>query len=279
MLPDSITRSTTTLKRAVVIFGYGVLGSVGTAVVALVLLNLTEPLQAVVYNVFYLRVGPSDATETAILTHFLVSGVTGLGVAMLAGEYLSDRGANLPSLLAGVAALLTLVAVFFVVALAGLAAFLTALLLLAFAVLGIPLVLRFRFGVRSGGLPAFVGGIPVIVLLLFLAGFGLGWGWGYVVIAEEVPASTIDSSAVEFETVPEVRDDLFVAGDCEMTSDDRRRCYLQLRGYEHELPAVRFLARHGVRCPYQNTHSGATDALVAIHNGTYYQVTCSPHGD
>ena len=88
-----------------------------------------------IYELFYLQVGPSEATETAILTYFIVGGIVGL---------------------------------------AGLAAFLTALLVLAIGLVGVPLALRFRCGVRSGGVPAFVGGIPVIVPLLLVAGFGLG---------------------------------------------------------------------------------------------------------
>lgn len=271
------TLSGVTLRRVGVLLGYGVLGVVGTAAVALVVLNVSEPVQAVVYDLFYLRVGPGAATETAILTHFLASGVVAISVPLLVGDYISDRGTNRRTLAWAVAALLGLVVVFLVVALAGLAAFLTALLVLAVGLVGIPVVLRYRFGVRSGAVPAFVGGIPVIVLLLFLAGFGLGWGWGYVMIAEEVPASSVDGSVADFDEVPEVRDDLF-AGDC-TTRDGRRECILQLRGSEHEMAAVRFMDRHGVRCPYQNTYTGEEDAFHAEHDGTVYRVTCSPHGD
>ena len=144
------------------------------------------------YDLFYLRVGPSEATETAILVHFLTSGIIGLSVPMVIGDSLSDRGANLPTLAWGIATLLALLLVFLVVALAGLAAFLTALIVLAIGLIGVPLVLRYRAGMRSGGVPAFVGGIPVIIFLLLLAGFGLGWGWGYVMTAQEVPASSVN---------------------------------------------------------------------------------------
>ncbi len=270
---------TVTLKQVGTILSYAVFGIIGTAAIALAALNLMEPLQVVVYEVFYLQVGPSDATEIAILTHFLVSGVVALGVVMVAGDLLSDRGANLRAFAAGFLALIGLILVFMVVALAGYAAFLTTLLLVAVAAIAIPLVLRYRFAVNSGGVPAFIGGIPIIVVLLFLAGFGVGWGWGYFVTAEEVPDTPVNDTAVSFDEVPEVQEDLFVTGDCETTSGDRRQCRLQLRGYEHELTATRFLARHGVRCPFQNTHSGDTDALIAAHNETYYRVTCSPHGD
>lgn len=198
---------------------------------------------------------------------------------MLAGDYLSDRLAHRAAFVKGVAAMLGLLLVFLVVALAGLAAFLTALIVVAAAFVAVPLLLRYRFGVRSGGIPAFVGGIPVLVLLLLAVGFGLGWGWGYVVTAQEVPAFSVNGTAVTFDEVPEVRDDLFVSGDCETDTDDRRVCRLYLRGYEHEA-AARFLSRHGARCPYQNVQaSGSGGSFIARYDGRYYRVSCSPRGD
>lgn len=186
------------LKRAVRAAAYLLLGVVVTGGVALVLLNLTQPVQQVVYDLFYLRVGPSEATETAILAHFLLAGLAAISVAMLAGDYLSDRLAHRTAFGTGITVLLGML---LVVALAGLAAFLTALIVLAAASLAIPLLLRYRYGVRSGGIPAFVGGVPVLVLLLLLAGFGIGWGWGYVVTAEEVPLSAVNGTAVTFDEV------------------------------------------------------------------------------
>jgi hypothetical protein len=269
---------TPTLKRAGATLGYGVLGALVTGAVALVVLNVVEPVQAAVYDLFYLRIGPSGATKVAILAHFIAGGVGALGVAMLTADVLSDRGANLRTLGVGFAAMLALVLAFLVAALAGSPAFLTALLVLTGALVGIPLALRYRFGVRSGAVPVLVGGIPVVVALLFLAGFGLGWGWGYVVTAEEVPDASVDGAVADFGDVPAVREDLF-SGDCHTTGEDRHRCHLQLRGYEYERTAVRFMARHGVRCPYQSTYSGDGDTFIAEHDGTYYRVTCSPHGD
>lgn len=269
----------TTLRRIGTPVAYGVLGVLSTAIVGLVLLNVLNPVQVVVYDALYLQLGPTSATETAIFTHFLLSGSLALGATLFVGDYLSDRGAHGREILLVTGVLLAFVVVFIVVAVAGVAAFLTTLVVLVLAFVAVPLVLRYRFDVDSGALPAFAGGIPVVVLLVFLAGIGVGWGWGYVVTAEEVPASSVDSEAVSFDEVPEVRDDLFVTGDCETTSDGSRECDLQLRGYEHEATATRFLARHGVRCPYQNTHSGEADSFLALHDGTYYRITCSPHGD
>lgn len=267
-----------TVKRAATLLGYGVLGAASTAVTAFVVLNVAEPIQRVVYDFFYLQVGPSKATETAILTHFLLAGVSGLGLSMVIGDYLSDRGANRGAIARGIAALLALLVVFLVVALAGLAAYLTAMVVLTVGLIGIPLVLWYQVNVHSGGLPAFAGGVPVVVLLVFLGGFGIAWGWGYVVIAEEIPAGSPED-VVDFNEVPEVRDDLFVDGECETTGDGTQRCILQLRGYAHEQTAVRFMARHGVRCPYPNTYTGEEDTLVAEYDGSYYRVSCSAHGD
>lgn len=275
----SYTDMDETLKRIGRAAAYLLFGVVATGGVALVLLNVTQPVQAVVYDAFYLQVGPSEATETAILTHFIAVGVIAISVPMLVGDYLSDRLAHRAALAKGMGAMLVLLLAFLGVALAGLAAFLSALVVLAAAFVGVPFLLRYRFGVRSGGIPAFVGGIPVVVVLLFLAGFGLGWGWGYVVIAEEAPDASVNGPVMDFDEVPEIRDDLFVDGDCETTADGHRRCVLQLRGYEHERAAARFMARHGVRCPYQNTYTGQAGAGFAEHNGTHYRVLCSPHGD
>lgn len=271
-------RSTPSLEQAGRTLGYGAFGVGVTAIVALVVLNLTDSGQAGVYDRVYLHLGPSGATEVAILAHFLAAGMIALGVTMVAADYLSDRGANIHAVGVVFAAMLALVVGFLVVAVSGLAAFLTVLLVLAVAFLGVPLWLRYRSGVRSGAVPAFVGGIPVIVLLLFLAGFGLGWGWGYVVVAEEIPESSVDGPVADMGEMPEVRDDLF-AGDCESSGEDRRQCHLQLRGYEHEVTAAQFMERQGVRCPYQTTYSGEEDAFIADDDGTYYRVTCSPHGD
>lgn len=271
--------SQTTLKRAGRLIGYFVMGLVGTAAIVLGLLYVFQSIQTVIYDLVYLWVGPSEATETAVLTHFVTVGVMGLSVAMPLGDYLSDRLANRVRILKAIGGLVGLIVVFLGIALGGYAAFLTALLVLVVAFFGVPVLLRYRYDVRSGSVPAFLGGIPILVLLL--VGFGLGWGWGYVVTAQEVPASAVDeSAAVTFDDVPEVRDDLFAPDNCEAGTDDRRVCRLSLRGYEHETAAARFMARHGVRCPYQNARAPASpETFVARHDGTYYRISCAAHGD
>lgn len=281
-LGDGANTPRETLKRAGTVGAYLALGFVGTAVVAVALLNVSRPLQGAIYDLFYLQVGPSEATETAILTQFIAVCVVAISVPVVLGDYLSDRLEHREAFARAIAATVLPLVAFLVVALARLASFLTAAVVLAAVFVAIPVALRYRYGVRSGGVPAFVGGIPVVLLLLLATGFGLGWGWGYVVTAQEVPATSVNGTAASFDGVPEVRDDLFESGDCETDPDGRRVCRLFLRGYEHETATARFLARHGVRCPYQNAPSTSADperSFIARHDGTYYRVSCSPHGD
>lgn len=88
----------------------------------------------------------------------------------------------------------------------------------------------------------------------------------------------MNGSTASLDDIPEVRDELF-AGDCETTTEDRQVCRMYLRGSDYEATAARFMAQNGVRCPYQNTYSSKGDAFIAEHDGTYYRITCSPHGD
>lgn len=265
-------------RRVGAVAGYLLLGAVGTAIAALVLLPLTQAVQRGIYGALYLHLGPSGATQTAILAHFLAVGVVAIAAPTIIGSYHSDRLAHGRALAAVLATMAGIVVAFLLVSLAGLAAFLTAVAALVVIAIGVPLLLRVGYGVRSGGLVAFVGGTPVLVLLLLLAGFGLGWGWGYDMTAEAVSNGAGPPTA-DFDDVPAVRDDLFAPGNCETGADDRRVCHLSLRGYEHELQAARFMARHGVRCPYQNAPVEPPGSFVADHDGTDYRVTCEPHGD
>lgn len=278
-IPAGMELPKPTAVRAAKTVAYLLGGLSGTAVVALTVLYVGVSIQPVVYDAFYRHVGPSEATETAILSHFLLAGFTAVSVALLAGDYVSDRLRHRRAVASAITVLGGLLVVFLVVALLELAAFLTALGILAVGVVAVPLLLRYRYSVRSGGVTAFVGGIPVLVVLLLFAGFGLGWGWGYIMTAQAVPASTVDgTAAADFDDVPQIRDDLFTS-DCSTGTDGRRVCRMYLRGYEHEARVARFMARHGVRCPYQNLESGEPDSFIATHNGTYYRVSCSPHGD
>ena len=257
---------------------YFLLGVVGTAIAVLGVLLVLQPVQPVLYGAVYLWLGPSEATQFALLAHFVLSGAVAVTVPTLLGEYLSDRGANLRALLVGLGVVAGLLLVLLAVMGAGLAAFPVALLWVLASGVAVPVLLRYRYGVRSGGVSAFVGGIPVLAFVLLLAGIGLGWGWGYVVTAEEVTESGFgDAEVASMETVPQVREDLFT-GDCSGDGNGGERCYLELRGYEHELAATRFLDRHGVRCPYRGTGHDPGSVLVR-HDGTYYRVSCGSHGD
>jgi hypothetical protein len=264
----------------VTLVAYGLLGAVVAAALALTSLAVLQPVQQAVYDAFYLRVGPGAATETAILIHGSVAASAGATGSFLAGEYLSTRRVDpgsLGVLTLGVGGLLTVV---LLAALARLVAFPTALLVLGAGFAGLALLLRYGLAVRSGGVPAFVGAVPVVVLLLVLAGVGLGWGWGYVVTAEEVPADSVTGEVATFDEVPQFERDLFAAGHCREEAGDRRTCSLDLRGYERAVAATRFMARHGVRCPYQGTATGREPAsFVARHDGAYYRLACTPRGD
>lgn len=256
------------------ILGYVLLGILTTAATALGVLYVTRPLQTVVYNVFYLQVGPATATTTAILTQFIFASTLALSVTLFVADYIATRGANRRPLAVASLGTLGVVVVFLVISLVGLAAFLTAILVLALAFLLVPLGLWYHYRVHSGAIPAFVGGIPVVVLALLLAGFGIGWGWGYTMTAHEVPGRTVDDPVATFDDVPQVRADLF--DDDFSTDADGDRVYrLELRGYEHVRQATLFMAQHGVRCPY----SGASASFIARYNNSFYRITCTPHGD
>lgn len=266
------------LRSVLVSLGYGVLGGLLTGAVALVVLNLSAPVQTALYEVFYLRVGPGEATVTAILGQFLLAVVCGLVVAMTAASWLHARRQNLPAVGVATIGLGGLLLVYLFIAAFRVEAALATLVVLTMGLVGVPLLLRYRYGVRSGSVPAVVGSIPVILALLLLAGIGVGWGWGYVMTAEEVPDDAVTGPVADFDTIPGVRDDILVDGDC-AERDGHRRCRLQLRGYEHAETAVRFMDRHGTRCPAHSAPRDFSEAFYAEHNGTFYRVTCSPHGD
>lgn len=273
-----MTLDRSALRRAGTALAYGLLGAVGTAAVVLPLMVFGRPVQPLVYDLLYARLGPSEATETAVLTHSLLVIVVAVAVPTLVGDYLSDRLAHRAAFARLLVALLASVAGFLVAALAGLAGYLTAVAALAVVLLVAPVALRYRYGVRSGGVPAVVGAIPVVVFLLLLTGFGLGWGWGYVVTAEEVPASSVEGEVVDLGSHPEIRNDLFEAGNCEANASGGETCILSLRGYERERAVARFLDRHSVRCPYSG-RAGSGGVAYVRHDGRHYRVTCTPHGD
>jgi hypothetical protein len=266
-----------TLERVARVAGYLLVGALVTAVAALVALYASTGGQRPVYDLLYGHVGPSEATEAAVLAQFLLASFLAVGTSLLVGDAISDRGGHAPVLLWAVGGMVATVVLFLAASLVGLAAFPVALVVVVLVLVAVPLTL-YRDGVRSGGLHAFVGGVPVVALLLLLAGVGLGWGGGHVVVARELPADATVSPTPAFEDAPEVREDLFAADNCETDTDGRGRCLLLLRGYEHELAAVRALAAHGVRCPHR-TATGGSGSVVVEHDGRPYRVTCAAYGD
>lgn len=280
-------RSDVTLRSALGTAGYLGLGLVGTAVLLLGLLFVSQPVQVFVYDAFYLAVGPWSASTAATLLVVSTAILVAVSAVALVAEATTREFERLRPMAAGLATGIVVVPVLLAVAtLLDLEGFLTALVAVGGFVVAVPFWLR-NLGAWPAAVTAVAGSVPVVALTLLVLGFGLGWGGGYVVVAEEVPASEVDGSAeASFDEVPQLRDDLLspggdTAGWCE--GDGRRTCYLELRGYDHEARAARFLADHGVRCPARNANGprdpDAERSFVASDDGTYYSVSCRAYGD
>ena len=269
----------TTARSVAVVAGYALLGAVLTAALGLAALFVLTGIQPHLYDALYLTLGPSGATGFAIFGHFALAGMVGIVLTGLAGHVLSDRTNHLREVGIALAAVPVLLVLFVAASLADVA-FLGGILLWVVAIaVAVPALLWFHFDLHSGALPAFLGGVPVIVLMLLLAGVGVGWGWGYVVTAQEIPAGDVgDEPVATLDDAPEVKEDLFADRNCETTADGLERCQLMLRGYIREKAAAQSLASHGVRCPYEGTFRDS-GSFVASHDDRYYRVTCQAHGD
>lgn len=278
-----------TLERAARTGAHLLGGAIGTAVAGLGLLRAGLPLQARLYDTFYLAVGPWTAEVTATVMGFTLAATLALALPTLLSVGVESGTEHLRPLLAGLAVLLAVLAAWLSAsALLGVEGLLAALLGLALVLVAIPAGLH-RFASWPDGVAAFVGGVPVVALLVAALAFGLGWGGGYVLVAEEVPADAVDGSpAADVSEEPELRDDLLdpsdddVYANCERDDRDRRTCRLDLRGYDGEATAARFMASHGVRCPYRNVPSrdrSEARSFVAEDDGTYYRITCEAYGD
>jgi hypothetical protein len=266
------------LTDAATVGAYLLFGVVGTIIAALAAINALQSVQPVVYDAFYLQLGPWSATTAATTVHFGFAGVLAIGVPVVVAELVGGDRVRL------VGAGLLAVTVALLLVLLGAAAldahgFLTVVLAYALLVVGALAGLR-HFGASTGASATFVGGVPVLALLLVLLAFGLGWGGGYDVVAEPVPASSVDEPATTFEDAPDVREDLFSEAACD---PEDGVCRLPLRGYEHEAQAARALDRQGVRCPLVN--APASDrwdrdaSFVAEHDGQHYRISCQAYGD
>lgn len=266
-------------RRVAVVAGYVLLGAVLTAALGLAALFVLTGIQPLLYDALYLTLGPSGATGFAIFGHFALAGAVAVVLAGLAGHALSDRTDHLREVGIALAAVFVLLVLFVGASLADVA-FLGGVLLWVVAIaVAVPALLWFHFDLRTGALPAFLGGVPVIVLMLLLAGVGVGWGWGYVVTAQEVPGGDVgDEPVTTLEDAPEVREDLFADRNCEAAADGLERCRLMLRGYIREEATARALASHGVRCPYGGT-SRDSGSFLARHDDGFYRITCQAYGD
>lgn len=267
-----------TMRGAATTLAYLVVGALGTAAAGLGVLYALRGLQPLLYHVAYPALGPSTATEFAILLHVVVAGAIGIAAVAIGVEYASHRGQNARAFAHAIGVIAGLVLALAAATLAGLDPFGGAVAWVVAVALAVPLLLWVREGVGSGGAVAYVGGVPVLVLLLLLAGVGVGWGWGFVMTAHEIPAGEVGGDVAAFESAPEVRDDLLADRNCEVGADGHRQCLLQLRGYIREREAAQFLDRHGVRCPFRGSAEDA-GSFVAEHGETYYRVSCASHGD
>jgi hypothetical protein len=280
--------SDVTLETVARTAGHLLGGTVGTLVVGLGLLRVLQPLQTPVFDAFYLAVGPWTAEVTATVLVFVLAGSLALALPTLLSVAVRTGTDDLQPLVVGLAVLVGVLVVGIATwSLAGLEVVLAAVLALVVVAVAVPAGL-YRVGTWPDGVAAYVGGLPVLVLLLAALAFGLGWGGGYYVVAEEVPAEDVDTSAAAaFSEAPELRDALLdpsqedIYANCAQ-DEGRRTCRLDLRGYDDEATAARFLDSHGVRCPYRNAPSRETpgdESFVAEADGTYYRVTCETYGD
>lgn len=264
------------LRRLAVLGGYALGGAGATAATATVLLAVGQPVQLPIYEVFVRRLGPWSATTVASILSFALVSLLAVAIpTVLAAWYAGDRD-RLRPLLAGAGGLLGLVAGLLVgLAFAGRLGLPTVLVLFGTLLPAVAVALHLA-DVGAEPLAAFLGGLPVLALLLLLLGFGLGWGGGYDLVAE--PVDPTREPTADFAAIPEVRDDLFAPGNC-----DEEGCRLSLRGYDREAAAARFLYRHGARCPFLNAPPGRDrpdpGSFVATHDGQPYRVACVAYGD
>lgn len=279
----TMSRTSLSLKRAARATGFALVGFLTTAVLAIALVNLTTPVQLPIYHALYLSIGPAGATQAALVGQFTIAiAIASVLPAIVVAYLLDDGTSGLSDIAPGIGVAVALFVLFALSVGFRLVPLPIAAVGVALLFLAIPVVLAVRYDVSSPALPALGGAVPVIVVLFLLLGFGMGWGWGYVVTATTVSADTVDDTSVaDLDDAPRVENDLFTENTCTTTADGRE-CILQLRGYEHEHEAIRFLARHGVRCPYGNapaSEQGDAGTLIAEHDGDYYRVSCHPHGD
>lgn len=271
-IPDvSLTDAATTAA-------YLLFGVAGTIVASIVALAALQPVQPVVYDAFYLRLGPWSATTAATIVHLGIAGVLAIGLPVVVAEAVDgDRARRLAGGL--VAATVTLLVFLLAATALDAIGFLTVLVAYALLVVGAVAGLRLT-GASRGASATFAGGVPVLAVLLLLLAFGLGWGGGYDVVAEPVSAESVDEPVNALDEAPDVREDLFSEQACD---PEDGVCRLSLREYEHEAQAARALQRHGVRCPLVN--APASDrwdrdaSFVAEHDGQYYRVRCQAYGD
>lgn len=266
-------------RTAVRAIGFLLLGAIGTAALTVGAAGgLADPAHAAVHDVYYALFGPYDSKYVSGLAAItLLTALAGVA-PVLAADIVSDRGEHVFWLLGGAFVLPLPVLAALALLFASSAGVGTAVAVAGTALV-VPVGLRIGFDVRSGGLPAMVGVIPVVFLVISASIVVSGIEPPPTRIeADEIPSGADGSAAEEqvadFQSVPIVRRDLF--SDCHEDRGGRRECELRLDGYEHDRRAIEFLDRRGVVCPSETMESVAErDSFVAVHEGTSYRVRCT----
>ncbi|MFB6227280.1 MAG: hypothetical protein ABEH88_01635 [Halobacteriales archaeon] len=249
-------------------------GAIGAGVVGATLSPIVPSLQQATYATLYAQFGPWRATEAAVLLAGAIVGLLSVAVPTVLVALVRGPRDSVPPILAGLGALFG-VSVFLVVFVAplGLLGSRAAMVALVIVVglLGVGLY-HLRTDPRT--VATFGGGVPVFALLLVL--LVATPGGGYAIVAEETRAldsGDVNGSVADFDSSPEVRDDLFSPANRE--DGDPATYRLSLREYDRGSSAARFLDANGVRCPYLGVDGDEeSGTFVAVHDGTHYRVRC-----
>ncbi|WP_424017021.1 hypothetical protein ACOZ4N_14195 [Halorientalis pallida] len=250
------------------VFTLVVTGGVGYVSVRLV----GGPLPGTVYDLSYPMLGPTDAVVAATRATVLLTLVVPVTAAVWSTAWVTDRSVGWRPLAALWVGLFGLVA-----GTVAVSPFVPALVPVALlALVAVPFVLWWASDFDRTAMGASLGGTGAVAVLLFLGVIlaGLAVGEGFLLVATAVDGANVSGAAADFESVPEVREDLFTSACAAGRNRSRASlgtCRFRFWNYDHEAALVDFLARNGARCPYDRR---VGSSFVARHDGSYYRVTC-----
>ena len=253
------------------------LGAAGTGAFFWVVGRFAHGLRAALLDALYGTVGPTAAWQLSTTVWFTAVGSVAVAVPPLLLAMASareDRGRVL-ELVGGFAGLTILAVVLFAGAgYLGVLEFSLVAVGLLLLLAGHYVVLRSRGG-SPEAVVVFVGGLTLLLPLVFLFGSAFAAGGSYHVVATAVPTDSVERENVaRFDDVPAVRDALFSRDACDAYGDRERVCRLPLDGSRSAERAVAFLAENGVRCVVPAHARPRGPSFVAEHDGTRYRVTC-----